>query len=52
LLAVFAFGLVFGLPGVILATPLAVVVMVFFGMFYVQDVLGKEVEIPGSEEDP
>ncbi|MCA1801775.1 MAG: AI-2E family transporter [Rhodothermaceae bacterium] len=49
ILSVVAFGLVFGITGVILATPLAVVVMVFVGMFYVQDVLGKEVDIPGKD---
>ncbi|REL39013.1 AI-2E family transporter [Rhodohalobacter sp. SW132] len=49
ILSVVAFGLVFGIAGIILATPLAVVAMVFVGIFYVQDVLGKEVEIPGRE---
>lgn len=49
ILSVVAFGLVFGIGGVILATPLAVIAMVFVGMFYVQDVLGKEVKIPGKE---
>ena len=50
ILSVVAFGLVFGIAGVILATPLAVIVMVLVGMFYVQDVLGKEVKIPGQNE--
>lgn len=50
ILSVVAFGLVFGIAGVILATPLAVIAMVLVGMFYVQDVLGKEVKIPGKEE--
>lgn len=49
IISVVAFGLVFGIPGVILATPLAVVTMVLVGMFYVQDVLGKEVTIPGKD---
>jgi predicted PurR-regulated permease PerM len=49
ILSVVAFGLVFGIAGVILATPLAVIAMVFVGMFYVQDVLGKEVDIPGKD---
>jgi predicted PurR-regulated permease PerM len=49
ILSLVAFGLLFGIAGVILATPLAVVLMVFVGMFYVQDVLGKEVDIPGKE---
>ena len=49
ILSVVAFGLVFGITGVILATPLAVIAMVFVGMFYVQDVLGKDVNIPGKD---
>lgn len=50
ILSVVAFGLLFGIAGVILATPLAVIAMVLVGMFYVQDVLGKEVKIPGQNE--
>ncbi len=49
ILSVVAFGLVFGIAGIILATPLAVIVMVLVGMFYIQDVLGKEVKIPGQD---
>ena len=49
ILSIVAFGLVFGIGGIILATPLAVVTMVLVGMFYVQDVLGKEVKVPGQE---
>lgn len=49
ILSVVAFGLLFGIAGVILATPLAVITMVLVGMFYVQDVLGKEVKIPGQD---
>lgn len=47
ILSLIAFGLIFGIPGIILATPLAVVVMVVVGMLYVEDVLGKDVSIPG-----
>lgn len=50
ILGIMAFGLIFGLAGLILATPLAVVVMVMVGMLYVQDVLGKEVTVPGQAE--
>ena len=50
ILSVVAFGLIFGVAGIILATPLAVIMMVLVGMFYVQDVLGKEVKIPGQKE--
>ncbi|MEX2402644.1 MAG: AI-2E family transporter [Balneolales bacterium] len=48
ILAVVAFGMVFGVPGIVLATPLAVITMVLVGMLYVQDVLGKDIEIPGQ----
>ncbi|MCC5821850.1 MAG: AI-2E family transporter [Phycisphaerales bacterium] len=41
-------GVVAGIPGVILATPLAVVGAVAIQMLYVRDVLGEEVEILGS----
>lgn len=49
ILSVVAFGLIFGIAGIILAAPLAVIAMVFIGMFYVQDVLGKDVKIPGKD---
>lgn len=50
LLSVAGFGLVFGIPGVILATPLAVVAMVLIGMLYVQDVLHKDISIPARSK--
>lgn len=49
LLNLVTFGLIFGIPEIILATPPTVIAMVFIGMFYVQEVLGKEVTIPGSD---
>jgi len=51
ILSIVAFGLLFGIAGIILATPLAVIAMVLVGMFYVEDVLGKEITIPGRDED-
>ncbi|MCC5785900.1 MAG: AI-2E family transporter [Phycisphaerales bacterium] len=41
-------GVVAGIPGVILATPLAVIGAVAIQMLYVEDVLGEEVEILGD----
>jgi predicted PurR-regulated permease PerM len=41
-------GVVAGIPGVILATPLAVVGAVAIQMLYVEDVLGEDVDILGS----
>ncbi|MCC5906330.1 MAG: AI-2E family transporter [Balneolaceae bacterium] len=51
ILSIVAFGLLFGIAGIILATPLAVIAMVLVGMFYVEDVLGKEITIPGRDEN-
>lgn len=45
ILAVVALGLLFGFLGVIIATPLTAVVMVWIKMLYVEDVLGKHVEV-------
>jgi predicted PurR-regulated permease PerM len=45
ILAVVAFGLLFGLLGILVATPLTVVVIVWIKMLYVHDVLEKPVEI-------
>ena len=50
LLAIVAAGLLFGILGVIVATPLVVVLMTLVKMLYVEDVLGKEVDVPGAKE--
>jgi hypothetical protein len=49
LLSVIDVGLVFGILGIILATPLAVITLVLVRMLYIQDVLGKDVPIPGND---
>jgi predicted PurR-regulated permease PerM len=41
-------GVVFGLPGLLVATPLAVVVMVAVKLFYVRDALGEPPRLPGG----
>jgi predicted PurR-regulated permease PerM len=43
-----AFGAVFGLPGVILAAPLAVVASVLVQKLHVRQTLGEEVDVPGE----
>ncbi|MDX1649122.1 MAG: AI-2E family transporter [Myxococcota bacterium] len=43
-----AMGILFGLVGVLLATPLTVVIMVLVQMLYVQQALGDGVEVLGS----
>ena len=42
------FGLLFGFPGLVLATPLAVVLLVVVKMIYVEDVIGEDVELPSE----
>ncbi len=44
ILAVVALGLLFGLLGVLVATPLTAVLMVWIRMLYVEDVLGKRLD--------
>lgn len=48
LFAVVAFGLLFGLLGVLFATPLAVVVLVAVKKLWVREVLGEPTEVPGE----
>lgn len=43
---------VFGLLGIVLATPVMVTVMVVVQLLYVQDVLGHDVQILGSKGNP
>jgi len=51
MLAVIAFGLLCGLPEVLLATPLAVVAIVLVRLLYVEAVLGKKEEAMIHGED-
>jgi predicted PurR-regulated permease PerM len=44
-LAIVAFGYLFGFLGIFVATPLTAVVLVWVKMFYVQDVLGRSVKL-------
>lgn len=48
LIAVLGFGILFGPLGVLLATPILVVVSVFVVMLYVRDTLGKDAGNPGQ----
>ncbi|GGK54656.1 AI-2E family transporter [Salinarimonas ramus] len=50
LFTVFAFGLLFGTLGVIVAGPLTVVAYVAAKELYVRDTLGEETEVPGENE--
>jgi predicted PurR-regulated permease PerM len=49
LFAVVAIGLVFGIPGVLLAAPLTVVAFVLVKQLYVRDLLGQPTEVPGED---
>jgi predicted PurR-regulated permease PerM len=48
LTAQIAFGLLFGLMGVFLATPLAVAAMVLVQTLYIQDTLGESIRVMGE----
>jgi predicted PurR-regulated permease PerM len=48
LVAVLAFGILLGPLGVLLATPILVVLSVFVVRLYVQDALGKDARLPGA----
>lgn len=48
LFGVLAFGILFGPLGVIFATPLLVVAVVFVKLLYVRRTLGKDVSVPGQ----
>ena len=50
LFAIVAFGILFGPLGIILATPLTMIVLVMVRSLYIRDLLGEEVELPGEEK--
>lgn len=48
ILSIVAAALLFGLPGVVLATPMALVVIVLVKQLYVRDILGRDTTAPGE----
>lgn len=52
LFSIFAAGVIFGAPGIILAAPLTVVVYVLMQHFYIGKVLGREPKRPGEIGEP
>lgn len=50
LFALVAFGIVFGPVGIILATPLTLIVLVMVRSLYIRDYLGEDVELPGERK--
>jgi predicted PurR-regulated permease PerM len=48
ILAIVLVGALFGVLGLIMATPLAVTLMVAVKMLYVEDVLGDQLDVPGA----
>ncbi|WP_082672553.1 AI-2E family transporter [Luteimonas abyssi] len=49
LFALFAFGALYGLPGLLLAAPLTVFLYVLVKKLYVRELLGTETSVPGEE---
>jgi predicted PurR-regulated permease PerM len=49
ILAIVVAGALFGLLGIVSATPLIVIVMVVVKMLYVEDALGEELGVPGAD---
>lgn len=48
ILAIVGFGILFGLPGIVMAAPLAVTLMVAVQRLYVREMLDAHVEVPGE----
>lgn len=51
ILSIVAATLLFGLPGVLLAVPLALVVIVLVKQLYVRDILGRDTTAPGEKDE-
>jgi predicted PurR-regulated permease PerM len=51
LFAIVAFGLLFGLAGVLLAAPLTVVAFVAVKKLWVREALGEDTKVPGEDRD-
>lgn len=51
ILSIVGFGTLLGLPGIVMAAPLAVTMMVAIERLYVREALGKHVNIPGNKAD-
>ena len=51
LFALFAFGALYGLPGLLLAAPLTVFVYVLVKRLYVRELLDTETSVPGEESE-
>ena len=50
LFALFGFGALYGLPGLLLAAPLTVVVYVLVKKLYVRELLDTETSVPGEDD--
>jgi predicted PurR-regulated permease PerM len=50
LFAIVVFGLLFGLPGIFLAVPLAVALLVLVKKLWVRQTLGEETTVPGEDD--
>jgi predicted PurR-regulated permease PerM len=52
ILSIVGFGILLGLPGIVMAAPLAVTLMVAVQRLYVRETLGKDVDVPGDQNGP
>lgn len=52
ILSIVGFGILLGLPGIVMAAPLAVTLMVAVERLYVRETLHKNVNVPGSKDLP
>lgn len=50
ILSIVGFGILLGLPGIVMAAPLAVTLMVAVERLYVRETLGIAVEVPGEQD--
>lgn len=50
ILSIVGFGILLGLPGIVMAAPLAVALMVAVERLYVRETLHKDVDVPGDED--
>lgn len=51
ILSIVGFGTLLGLPGIVMAAPLAVTLMVAVERLYVRGTLGKHVKVPGNKDE-
>jgi predicted PurR-regulated permease PerM len=51
LFAIVVFGIIFGLPGILLAAPLTVALLVLVKKLWVRQTLGEATPVPGEDDE-